>query len=121
MQSWSELVKAAKTEGFSVQLMTGDIPVVGYMVALEGHEERVPADAFTEDRLKRYVRDHFDALTGDARYLGAWLEDGHVYLDVSECVMSRAKALFLGGERKQLAVWDVINSQSIAVTAPVGA
>jgi len=113
MRSWNELVEAAKTEGFSVQLVSGDTPVVGYMVALAGHEERIPVEAFTLDRLVRYVKAHFDALMEDNMFLGAWMSDGHVFLDVSENVTSQAKALFLGEQRSQLAVWDVLNSQSI--------
>ncbi len=122
MRSWAELVEQAKSEGFSVQLMTGDIPVVGYMVARAGHEERIPADAFTEDRLKRYVRDHFDTLTLDNTYLGAWMSNGHVFLDVSENVVSsRDEAVEIGRARGQLAIWDVLNSAEIDTTpAPTG-
>ncbi len=120
MRSWAELVEQAKAEGFSVSLATGDIPVVGYMVALEGHEERIPVDALTPDRLARYVKTHFDALMQDDVFLGAWRDGDTVYLDVSECVTSLAKALFLGQERRQLAVWDVLNSAEISTTpAPV--
>jgi len=114
MRSWNELVEAAKTEGFSVQLVSGDTPVVGYMVALPGHEERIPVEAFTLDRLTRYVKAHADVLLEGDTYLGAWMSDGHVYLDVSENVVtSRADAIELGAARGQLAIWDVVNSAEI--------
>ena len=115
MQSWNELVEQAKSEGFSVQLVSGDVPTTGYMVALSGHEERVPVEAFTLDRLVRYVKDHADALLEGDTYLGAWRDGDVVFLDVSECVTSRAKALFLGAERGQLAIWDVLNSAEIKI------
>lgn len=114
MRSWNELVELAKTEGFSVQLVSGDVPTSGYMVALAGHEERIPVEAFTLDRLTRYVKAHADVLLEGDTYLGAWMSDGHVFLDVSECVVtSRADAIELGAARGQLAVWDVVNSAEI--------
>jgi hypothetical protein len=119
MQSWSELVEAAKREGFSVQLTSGEIPVDGYMVALAGHEEIIPAQALTVDRLRRYVGEHFDALCGEGYvYLGAWREGDDVYLDVSERVTDKARAVELGAERGQLAVWAVLNSAEIDTTLP---
>ncbi len=121
MQSWNELVEQAKSEGFSVQLVSGDVPTTGYMVALSGHEERVPVEAFTLDRLIRYVKAHFDALMEDNMFLGAWASDGHVYLDVSECVSDRALAVELGAARDQLAIWDVLNSQEIDTRTPARA
>lgn len=120
MQSWNELVEKAKADGFSVQLMSGDVPTTGYMVALSGHEEIVPASALTVDRLTRYVRTHFDALMGDNMFLGAWREGDDVYLDVSQCVGTRPEALFLARRRAQLAIWDVVNSAEIN-TMPVRA
>lgn len=119
MESWNSLVEKAKADGFSVQLMSGDVPTTGYMVALSGHEEIVPAQALTLDRLTRYVRTHFDALMEDNMFLGAWRDGDDVYLDVSENVTSRAKALFLGAERGQLAIWDVLNSASISAQVAV--
>ncbi len=120
MQSWSELVEQAKSEGFSVQLVSGDVPTTGYMVALSGHEERVPVEAFTLDRLIRYVKAHFDALMEDNMFLGAWANEGHVYLDVSERIADRELAVEVGKLRGQLAIWDVVSSQEIS-TSPVSA
>jgi hypothetical protein len=118
MESWNSLVEKAKADGFSVNLVSRDTPTDGYMVALVGHEEIVPVQALTVDRLVRYVKTHADALLTEQgnTYLGAWRAGDDVYLDVSERVASRAKALFLGAERGQLAVWDVVNSSEINTT-----
>jgi hypothetical protein len=88
------------------------------MVALAGHEERIPVEAFTLDRLVRYVKAHFDALMEGDTYLGAWMSDGHVFLDVSECIMSKQEAVETGAARGQLAIWDVLNSVEIDTTLP---
>lgn len=118
MKSWNELAEQAKADGFSVQIMSGIAPRDGYMVALTGHEEIIPVQALTVDRLTRYVRDHFDALMEGDTYFGAWRDGDDVYLDVSERVASRAKALFLGSERSQLAVWDVANGVEVTCSVP---
>lgn len=117
LESWTELAEQAKVGGFSRAIPSGAVPTDGYMVALMGYEETFPAELFCADSLVGYVARHFDTLTshGDV-YLGAWQSDGVVYLDVSECVPSRAKALFLAVERNQLAVWDVAGAESIYVT-----
>lgn len=117
MYSWNSLVEKAKADGFSVQLTSGDVPTGGYMVALSGHEEIIPAQALTVDRLTRYVSAHFDALMLDDMFLGAWRDGDDVYLDVSQCVANQEEATFLAGRRKQLAIWDVVNSAEIS-TAP---
>lgn len=119
MQSWNELAGLAKADGFSVQLMSGDVPAAGYMVALSGHEEIIPAQALTVDRLTRYVRAHFDALMLDNMFLGAWRSDDNVFLDVSQCVADRDEAVFLGASRGQLAIWDVVNAVEVSTQVAV--
>lgn len=113
MYSWESLVEQAKSEGFSVQLMSGDVPTSGYMVALSGHEERIPVEAFTTERLTRYVKAHFEALIKGNTYLGAWMSDGHVFLGVSECIRDRIAATAIGAHRGRLAIWDVVNASEI--------
>lgn len=120
LDSWTELAEQAKIDGFSRAIPSGDVPTDGYMVALEGHEETYPVELFCPEVLSGYVARHFDVLTGTgAVYLGAWQSDGLVYLDVSECVPSLAKALFLARERKQLAVWDVVNGAEVSTRVGV--
>lgn len=118
MESWAELAEQAKIDGFTRAIPSGEMPTAGYMVALEGHEETFPAEVFCAEMLSGYVARKFDVLTGTGEvYLGAWLADGVVYLDVSECVTDRQLALELGALRNQLAVWDVVNSAEVSVRA----
>lgn len=115
MESWNELAEQAKIDGFTRAIPSGEMPTDGFMVAVDGHEETWPVELFGVDALVGYVSRKFDVLTGSGEvYLGAWSSDGLVYLDVSECVTSRAKALFLASERKQLAVWDVVNGAEVS-------
>lgn len=117
MESWDKLVEQAKDGGFTTSIPSGAVPEDGFMVALPGHEEVFPVELFEASALISYVARKFDVLTSSAGvYLGAWVSDGLVYLDVSECVPSRAKALFLAAERNQLAVWDVVKAEEISST-----
>lgn len=116
LPTWTELAEQAKTDGFTRAIPSGALPTSGYMVALEGHEEVWPVDLFCAAALSGYVARKFDVLTGPGEvYLGAWLSNGLVYLDVSENTPSLVEAVTLGAERKQLAVWDVVNSVEVAV------
>lgn len=120
MESWAELAEQAKIDGFTRAIPSFELPTSGYMVALEGHEETFPVELFCAEMLSGYVARHFDVLSGPGEvYLGAWQSEGLVYLDVSECVSSRAKALFLAVERKQLAVWDVANAVEVSTRVGV--
>lgn len=115
LPSWSELADRAQRDGFTVRVPSGEVPTTGYMVAFDGHEERVPAVLLCAESVAGYVARHWDALTQENAYLGAWLEAGVVYLDVSEWVPTRDMAVRLGLERNQLAVWDVAAGASIGL------
>lgn len=120
MESWAELAEQAKADGFTRAIPSFEMPTGGYMVALEGHEETFPAELFCADNLVGYVSRHWDALTsGGEMFLGGWRHGNVIFLDVSECVTSQAKALFLAGERNQLAIWDVAKAGEIGVARPV--
>lgn len=118
LDSWTELAEQAKTDGFTRAIPSGALPTGGYMVALEGHEEVWPVELFCAAALSGYVARKFDVLTGPGEvFLGAWLSNDLVYLDVSENVSDLVHAVNLGYQRKQLAIWDVVNSVEVSVGA----
>jgi hypothetical protein len=53
-------------------------------------------------------------------YIGAWIDGGRLYLDVTEIVHSLNKAMFLGFGRNQLAIWDFKAKQAIELNRKVG-
>lgn len=73
--------------GFTVDLQ-GREPTSGFAVALPGHERiaRVRSSADIADAIYSYVVHHGNALRRDGRYLGGWLYEGRLFLDVSEVV-----------------------------------
>lgn len=120
MESWNELVEQAKIDGFTRAIPSGEVPTDGFMVALLGHEQTFTTEEFEVTHLVRYVADKFEVLTGPGEvYLGAWVSDGLVYLDVSECIADRAEALTLAALRTQLAVWDVVKGEEVSTRVGV--
>jgi hypothetical protein len=100
--------------GFSFNTLDNEIPTSGFMVSIPGHEARVPVDEFDNTDVAAYRA----AITqrGLARpnyFVGAWLNDGYVYLDVSVNVRDLFDAVSLGNRFHQLAIYDVVLSQSL--------
>lgn len=92
----------------------------GYVVALEGRGEIIPAD------LSQPSRDAFYAYFWDAqqqaaaapsewdtRYVGTWVHEGKIYLDIVEHYTDRAYAIGCGQVNNQIAIWDVANGCEI--------
>lgn len=108
--------------GLSVKMVDGSEPTSGYMVAKGGSKGAIlDADDFYDpvkgpkalgDFMKQYKRD----LGSGKSYLGLWhnKEDGKVYLDVSDNITDRAKAVSAGKRRNQISIWDVANFAEIA-------
>ena len=45
--------------------------------------------------------------------IGAWVNEGKLYLDLSERVLNWSKAVKMGLERQQLAIFDLNEGKSI--------
>ena len=94
--------------GLTIKPFTGEKPQTGYMVALQGHELKVPVTEFFTGLVADYIGEHAQKLMDNPRLcLGTWVNEGAVYLDLSENVGSREKALELGRERNQIAIFNL--------------
>lgn len=103
--------------GLSVNMVNGSEPTSGYMVA-KGTEygKTVSAEDFYDSEkgpkiLADYMKDNKADLGTGKNYLGLWhnTEDGKVYLDVSQNILSRTEAISAGQSRDQISIWDVAN------------
>lgn len=105
-------VMEKEREGFSVSPRTGEAPQHGFMVALDGHTHRYPAEILDDPaRLHKAIDDMLmserDSFQGKDMYLGGWVEDGKLWLDPSQNVPDRATAEQLGKERDQVGIFDL--------------
>lgn len=93
----------------------GDVPETGYIVAVEGHSDTIPAAEFTADReaatdfVDQYLADHAEKLDEPGMMLGLWHhpESSNIVFDVVEHVSDREEAVRLGAERDQIAIFDL--------------
>jgi len=117
----SILDKVKANGGLSVNMRDGSEPNKGYMVASPVKQAPVvdADDFFNPVKGRKILADFVKAnkkdLGGGKKYLGLWHneKDNKVYLDVSENVQDKAKAVQLGKERNQISIWDVVNFDEI--------
>lgn len=92
----------------------GTFPAVedGYMVGGVVPERTCTPEEF-ERVLYDFVAEHGHNLGG--AHIGTWIDNGVVYLDVSENVADQEEALNLARERGERAIYDIRNGESIFV------
>ena len=102
--------------GLTIKPFQNEKPETGYMVALEGYELQVPVSEFFTGIVADYIGEHAQKLMSNpALCLGTWVNEGIVYLDLSENVGSREQALALGKERNQLAIFNLETFEEVTV------
>jgi len=99
--------------GATVSVHDEPIPVTGYFVSDAGGIE-IPLDAFTETDVRTFADKYAFELAHAGVFLGGWVSDGRVYLDITRHYFSRACALKAAEINQQLAIWDIANEAEIA-------
>lgn len=109
--------------GATVSIVTGvPTPTSGYAVSLPGHERVGRITDTHRNSIRLYVATRKTLLSRPGRYLGTWIDEGRLYLDVTEIYPERAVAEHYGAEREQLAIYDLAAGESLyAVTRRVPA
>ena len=86
----------------------------GYCVSLEGHEVLLNLN---DPKIKELARETMKMQAVKARklgaYVGAWVDGGKLYLDISKIVLGRQKAMKLGRLNHQLAIYDNEKAESV--------
>ena len=113
--------------GYSVNFI-GNKPKTGYMVGgmtvitgkyrINKPTTRIVHGATPENTkaaIKDFYKEHDALLRQPGNYLGTWMDGGKMYIDISQRVPTRAKALVLGRTRNELAVYDVRRGTSINI------
>lgn len=117
----SILARVRENGGLSVNMVDGSEPTSGYMVAKGAKFGSIlDADDFYDPikgpkALAAYMKKHKSELGGGKNYLGLWhnTEDGKVYLDVSENIQDKERAISAGRNQDQISIWDVANFAEI--------
>ena len=104
--------------GASYNLLTGQFnPDNGYMVSMQDHESiTVFNTESVQYEICRYVRAKAELLMAgisDTNFLGGWLVEGYLYLDISMHELDLNEALRIAKNNNQLAIFDCKNKVSI--------
>ena len=101
-------------DGFSLSLRWCDVPETGYMVSYPAYEQVLESPTILD--IVDYVQENVEFIYGlPHAFVGGWMdaETGKYYLDISQNIQDKAKALQVAAERKQLAIYDVASGVSI--------
>jgi hypothetical protein len=98
--------------GASFNINTGEFnPPIGYFVALGGYEKRYPLplnpNQWRDISLDFLQANVWDVIGGrDDIYIGFWIHEGLLYIDLSERIENRDQAIREGFTRQQIAIYD---------------
>ena len=84
----------------------------GFMVSVYGFERKL--DQFTYKDIKAVVNEYKSLLKG-CLYLGFWIDEGNLYIDISKWFRDKSEALKFGKQNKQIAIYNLKTNESIRV------
>jgi hypothetical protein len=110
MANLKDFIKATiDNNGATYNLNTGELnPTSGYFVGLKGNEKIIGLDNYTKD-VQTYVLANSTKLSDKDNYLGSWINEDEIVLDIAVRVDSLDKAIKLGKENEQSAIYDASN------------
>lgn len=95
-----------KSGGFTINVLTGKTPKVGWAVAIRGAEKKVRSKKMSSLTLQRYRKKHPELERND-RYLGAWDNGrGTIFLDVVRIVHDKEMAMTAGRAAGQISIYN---------------
>ena len=84
----------------------------GYMVSIKGHEKRININDI-ENIKKEIVKKMELVKNKKGYYIGLWVDNGLMFIDISKHIIKYARALEVARNNKQLAIYDLKNDKSI--------
>lgn len=84
-------------------------PDSGYFVSLPQFEQKQPLNSFTVNTVKDYIGRAKENQT-EKTFIGSWINKDTVYLDISERITDKRKAIETAYKHNQLALYDAYNS-----------
>ena len=89
----------------------------GFFVGLKRFGKTFPSGPDAPVRVYTFIVEHAGLLVDDpSLFVGGWVEDGTLHLDVVRCVADLDEALALGAQEDQIAVFDMKACECIYLT-----
>jgi hypothetical protein len=89
----------------------------GYMVAFKGGVIVDKTDEKYDLKVRQAICELLDLNTHlhNIGYIGFWENEGKLYIDLSVNILSVLMALTFGKQQDQIAIWDVLRSNSVVI------
>ncbi|MEW1546877.1 hypothetical protein [Streptomyces tsukubensis] len=107
MLTLENVARQTMTNGGFTWARSANNPLFGFMVATPGHEMVVKGWDGSTAPIASFVAEHIlKVAASDSLWFGSWMENGDLYLDISENIADMGEALKVGRERGEISVWD---------------
>jgi len=94
-----------------------ELPATGFMVSVSAINA-IPLDhPRFRQRMTRWLEVAASECTSASMFVGTWVDDGKVFIDVSECIEHEHVAVALCRVRDQKAFFNIAENRSVAVPA----
>ena len=119
MKNLKEFVAAIiENGGATYNLANGGTVYDGYMVSKKGFEMKFEPEVDVTKAVCQYIKEYGFELYESENYMGAWIDKGVLYFDISNNYKSRSEAIKKGYENEQIAIFDVAKMDSIYLPTP---
>ncbi len=105
-----------KNNGATYNLNTGEInPSEGFFVGLNGMGETVGIDKPINGVIQKFVLENSNLLSNREFFVGSWIEDDKLFLDIVVKVDDKQAAIDIGKDNKQIAIYDANKKEVITL------
>jgi hypothetical protein len=119
MKNLKEFVAAIiENGGATYNLAMGDTAHSGYMVSKKGFEMKFPPEKDVKQAVVQFMEAYGFELYEVENFMGAWIDEGILYMDVSNNFAKRSEAIREGYKNEQLAIYDVVTQESLYLPTP---
>lgn len=118
MENLKEIIKKGISNGgFTKNAYMEDISEKkGYIVSIEGFEKIYNINADIAE-IEKDVIEYINIIKNKKHlYIGLWVDNDKIYLDLSKHYKNKEKAILNGINNKQLAIFDITKDESIPLT-----
>jgi hypothetical protein len=111
------LEETVKNAGATYSLNGLKLPTKGYFVSLSGRSLVIPSDLDETSlpNLSTYIKVNSSLLGENDKYLGSWINEGEIILDVTKHFSDLETALHFGMSNEQLSIYDIARSKCIDI------
>ena len=108
-----------ENSGVSYNMITKEYnPNKGFFVSLPNLETKVDLKSLKVNDIATFINKHRSLLQDKTKFIGGWIDNDTVYLDISEQIFDKREALERGYKHNQLAIYDANKGEVIDLPTP---